>query len=93
MHIGGLSRCGRKRTYRFLLQALQHVIGNTPSFADYLARKRRGKQICKVRAAIVRKTIVAIFYILKNKEVYRDANMSLFARKLKEINRLSLQAA
>jgi hypothetical protein len=56
-------------------------------------RKRRAKQLCKVRAALVRKTIVAIYYILKNKEVYRFANMSLYDRKLAQINRLTPQVA
>jgi transposase len=91
--LGGLSKRGRKRAYRFLLQALHHVVGHTPPFTDYLARKRRGKHLCKVRAALVRKTIVAIYYILKNKEVYRFANMSLYERKLAQINRLTPQAA
>jgi transposase len=92
-YIGNLSKRGRKRTYRFLLQSLHHVVSYTPSLCEYLERKRQGKHVCKVRAAIVRKTIVAIYYILKNKEVYRYVNRPLFERKLKEIQRLSPQAA
>lgn len=91
--IGGLNKRGRKRTYRFLLQALSHIVGNTTPYAQFLERKRRGKAVCKVRAALVRKTIVAIYYILKNKEVYRFSNDALYCRKLKEINRLVSQAA
>jgi transposase len=91
--IGGLTKRGRKRAYRFLLQALVHIVSNTTPYAEFLERKRRGKAVCKVRGALVRKTIVAIYFILKNKEVYRFSNDALYARKLREIDRLSSQAA
>ena len=86
--VGGLSKRGRKQTYRLMLQALQHVVGHTPGFAEYLERKRTGKHVCKVRAALVRKTIVAIYYMLKNRELYRFSNDALYERKLREISSL-----
>jgi len=92
-HVGGLSKRGRKRAYRFLLQALSHVIKGNPEYASFLERKRRGKNICKVRAAIVRKTIVSLFYILKNEEVCRFATIPLYEKKLRAIETLEASLA
>lgn len=49
--------------------------------------------MCKLRSALVRKTIVSLFYILKNQEVYRFVNLSLYHRKLKEIDSLDASIA
>lgn len=92
-HVGSLSKRGRKRAYRLILQSLNHLIRGNAPYAAFLDRKRRGKNVCKVRAALVRKTIVSLFYILKNEEQSRFMNPLLFGRKLKEIERLGASRA
>jgi transposase len=91
--IGGLSKRGRKRAYRLILQALTHVVAGNSTYATYLERKRRGKNACKVRAAIVRKTIVSLFYILKNEEVCRFVSIPLYQKKLRQIDALDASRA
>jgi transposase len=91
--VGGLSKRGRKRAYRLILQALNHVIAGNHAFSAFAERKRRGKNACKVRAAIARKTIVSLFYILRNQEVCRFANIPLYERKLREIEALGASLA
>jgi transposase len=81
---GGLNRRGRRTSYRFILQGLEHIVRGNKSFASFKER-HVAKKANKVRAAIVRKTFVAMYYMLKNNEQYRYLDVAVYRRKQREI--------
>ncbi len=84
---GGLNRRGRRTSYRFILQGLEHIVRGNKSFASFKER-HSSKKANKVRAAIVRKTFVAMYYMLKNNEQYRYFESAIYKRKQREITRI-----
>jgi len=84
---GGLNKRGRRTSYRFILQGLEHIVNGNEGFQRFRAR-HASKRSNKVRAAIVRKTFVTMYYMLKNHDMYRFLNKSIYTRKLKEMNRI-----
>lgn len=84
---GPLAKRGRKTSYELLLQGIQHVINSAQKYRDFYAAKTIGKKAVKVRAAMVRKIIVVIFYMLKNKELYRFRDEVAYKRKIKAYER------
>lgn len=89
---GSLNRRGRRTSYRFILQGLEHIIEGNEGFVNFRER-HAGKKKNKVRAAIVRKTFVTMYYMLKNKEVYRFFDERIYKRKAREIARILEKAA
>lgn len=89
---GGLCKRGRRTSYRFILQGLEHIVAGNEGFRGFCDR-HSGKKANKVRAAIVRKTFVAMYYMLKNGEVYRSFNERIYRRKEKEIEKILANVA
>jgi transposase len=85
--IGKTNKRGRKLSVKILLQALTHIKNSNEYLEDFYNRKTKGKSKSKVRIAIVRKTIVAIFYMLKNNELYRFHKENLYKNKLFNLKR------
>jgi len=83
---GGLNKRGRRTSYRFILQGLEHIVNGNEGFMKFKER-HVSKRSNKVRAAIVRKTFVTMFYMLKNKEVYRYLNQPIYERKMREFRK------
>lgn len=89
---GGLNKRGRRTSYRFILQGLEHVIhGNT--FFSRFCQRHISTKANKVRAAIVRKTFVAMYYMLKNDEPYRFFDERIYHRKYRELERIIKKSA
>lgn len=86
--LGRIGKKGRKLSFEMILQGLHHVIKSNPDFQMFYDRKTKGKSKNKVRGAIVRKTIVAIFYILKKKELYKYCDKKNYEQKLKEFEKI-----
>ena len=84
---GGLNKRGRRTSYRHILQGLEHVVNGNDNFRRF-RDKHRSKRANKVRAAIVRKTFVAMYYMLKINERYRFVNETVHRRKSQELNRI-----
>lgn len=84
---GGLNRRGRRTSYRFILQGLEHIVNGNEGFQRFRER-HTSKRSNKVRAAIVRKTFVTMYYMLKNHDMYRFLNKSIYNRKIKEMNKI-----
>ncbi len=87
IHIGKINKKARKLSFKMILQGLQHTVNYNPRFAEFKERKLKGKSNGKVRCALVRKTIVGIFYMLKNKELWQYCNDQTYQKKLKEMER------
>lgn len=79
---GKISKRGRKLSFSLLLQGIPHYKRSNPQLAEFYDRKCNGKSKGKVRAAIVRKVIVSIYYMLKNNELYKYSNSELHAKKM-----------
>lgn len=84
---GGLNKRGRRTSYRFLLQGIEHVIHSNDLFSRFCQR-HVATRANKVRAAIVRKTFVAMYYMLKKNEPYRFFDESIYRRKHRELEKL-----
>jgi len=84
---GGLNKRGRRTSYRFILQGLEHIVNGNEGFQRFRAR-HASKRSNKIRAAIVRKTFVTMYYMLKNHDMYRYLNKSLYTRKIREMNKI-----
>jgi transposase len=89
---GSLNKRGRRASYRFILQGLEHIVKGNENFQRFKER-HKAKKGNKVRGAIVRKTFVTMFYMLKNKETYRFVKKSLYEKKLKEVEKILANAA
>lgn len=84
---GGLNKRGRRTSYRFILQGLEHIINGNEILKRFKLR-HSSKRSNKVRAALVRKTFVTMFYMLKNQEQYRFFNESIHKRKAIELSKI-----
>jgi transposase len=89
---GGLNKRGRRTSYRFILQGLEHIVNGNEGFKQFKDR-HASKKANKVRAAIVRKTFVAMYYMLKNDDPYRFMDRAIHQRKLREINKIMKNVA
>jgi transposase len=89
---GGLNKRGRRTSYRFILQGLEHIVRGNEAFTCFKNRHLQ-KRSNKVRAAIVRKTFVAMYYMLKNDSQYKYFNERIYKRKMKELDRILEKAA
>lgn len=87
VHNGKTDKKGRKLSYSLVLQGLTHLKNGNPNFSNFYKAKINGKSKGKVRSALVRKTFKTIYFILKNKEIYRFYDEKNYNKKLKEIER------
>lgn len=86
-HVGKINKKARKLTFNMILQGLLHTIRYNNNYSDFQVKKLKGKSNGKVRCALVRKTMVAIFYMLKNKEKWRHCPKEKYNEKLVMLNR------
>ncbi len=86
---GGLSRRGRRTSYRYILQGLEHIVNGNRDFQKFKERHALTRSN-KVRAAIVRKTFVSMYFMLKNKEPYRFLNESIYTRKIRDLKKYGI---
>lgn len=84
---GKIDKKGRKLSFSLLLQGLTHIKNGNPNFLDFYEKKINGKSKGKVRSAIVRKTFVTIYYMLKNNDEYKFKDEKTYDKKVKEIER------
>jgi len=89
---GGLNKRGRRTSYRFILQGLEHIVQGNKHLQSFKER-HKSKKGNKIRGALVRKTFVTMFYMLKNEEEYRFVKKSLHDKKLREIEKILAKAA
>lgn len=83
---GSLSKRGRRTSYRFILQGVEHIIHGNHNFESF-KKRHKSKRTNKVRSAIIRKTFVSLFYMLKNNEPYRFMDKAIYTRKMREFKK------
>lgn len=93
--MGNVNRASRTTTVTLLTQSLNHFIKSSDHMNEFYKRVKKGKSAGKARLAVVRKTIVAAYNMLKRKKQYYHVNDILYQKKLKEyhkiLNKLKLQ--
>ncbi len=89
--IGSIDKAGRKTAFGYLVEGLYNIYGGNPGFSKFYKEKTKCKSKCRVRAALVRKTLVTIYYMWKNREEYRFKHEAVTLRKLKEVERIKKQ--
>ena len=67
--IGRINRQARKLSMNLLIESMTHF-KSCEKFAKFYDKKKIGKSAGKVRIAMVRKVLVAIYYMLKKKEYF-----------------------
>ncbi len=70
VHIGKTKKRGRHGSYNMILQGLEHIKRQNTAYKEFYDKKIKGKTKGKVRGALVRKTLTAIFYMLKNETIW-----------------------
>jgi hypothetical protein len=87
IHIGGITKRGRKLSYELILQGIEHTIKYSLPLNKFFEEKIKGKRRVIVRAAIVRKVIESVYYILRYKTAYRFYNERNYKNKLKVLQK------
>ena len=87
VYIGKTKKDGRRLTIGLLLQSLYHVTKRDSLLRRFYIKKQKGKSRGKVRMAVVRKLLVAIYYMLKERKYYRYMNKENHQRKMREYER------
>ena len=64
-HIGRINKQSRKLTMTLLIESMNHF-RRCDKFGQFYEKKKNGKSAGKVRVAVVRKILVAIYNMLKN---------------------------
>ena len=82
--IKSVNKQSRKLSLHFLIQGFPHIKKNSQHYLSFYERKINGKSAGKVRIAICRKLITAIYYMLTRKEYYNCRNEDNHNRKLKQ---------
>jgi len=84
---GKTQKNGRKLSMILLLQSMNHFKRENPYIGRFYGRLKKGKGAGKARAAVIRKMLVAMFFMLREKEYYRYMNTILHERKMEEYRR------
>jgi len=84
---GSINKKGRKLSFSFVLQGLIHIIKTNPNFKEFQSKNIVGKNKCKVRSALIRKTFEMLFYMLKNKTEYKYIDNVLHKKKIMELEK------
>ena len=81
---GKTQKSGRKLSMELMLQSINHFKRENPYIRKTYFRLKKGKSAGKAKVAVVRRMLVAIFYMLRNREYYRYMDKDLHNRKMKE---------
>ncbi len=84
---GKTDKKGRKLSFSLILQGLTHIKNGNSNFIKFYEVKSNGKSKGKVRSALVRKTFKTIYFMLRNKELYKFYDEKNYNKKLKELEK------
>jgi len=86
-HLGGVSKQSRSMTCTILTQSVIHFKKAGPHFADFYQRIRAGKSSGKARMALIRKMLVAAYFMLKRRQQFSWTDPEVQLRKNSRIPR------
>jgi len=82
--ITSVSKVSRKLAQQTLIQCICHFKAGSKKIEEFYNRKIQGKPAGKVRMAVARKMMVAIFHMLKKNELYYYTDKKKHEQKVKE---------
>lgn len=91
--IGSINRYSRSLTCTLMTQSVEHFATAGENLIAFYARVKQGKKAGVSRMAMIRKTLVCAYYMLKRNQVFRWVDNDLYNKKLKEFNKLQEAAA
>lgn len=91
--IGRVNKHSRHITMSVLVESINHFRESSPRLNAFYERKAIGKSRGKVRVAIVRKVLVAIYHMLLKNEYFRDMDARNHESKMREYGKIIRKAA
>jgi transposase len=82
--VGHINRHSRHLSMCMLAESINHFRASNNHLNDFYTRKCKGKSVGKVRVAIIRKIIVAMFNMLSKKELYHFTDEANHKKKMEE---------
>lgn len=82
-HIKGIHHDSRNLALTMMTQCIDHFKRSSPHLMKFYEKKTKGKSKGKVRIAIIRKVMVAMYWMLKNKEYSYYRNIPNHKTKIK----------
>jgi len=96
VHVGHVNRQSRPLTCTLLTQSIIHLSQASDHFSEFYRRVKVGKSAGKSRIALIRKTLVSAYYLLKRRQKFHGSNDELYSKKLKnfqkEVEKIRLSA-
>ena len=96
VHVGPVNRQSRSTTCTLLTQSVMHLAAIEPHIAEFHRRVKVGKSAGKVKIAVIRKTLVSAYHMLKKNQKCYWINQTLYEKKLQafraDIARLTLES-
>jgi transposase len=80
-HVGPIGRQSRSMTCTFLTQSVVHLKHAGPHFTSFYDRVSVGKSAGKSRIALIRKTLVSAYFMLKRGKRFSWIDQDLYERK------------
>jgi transposase len=87
VHVGHVNRQSRPLTCSLLTQSIVHLSQASDHFCEFYRRVKVGKSAGKSRIALIRKTLVSAYYMLKRRQKFHGANDELYLKKLKDFRK------
>lgn len=91
--IGRVNKHSRRLSMSVLVECMNHFRESSPKLNAFYERKVLGKSRGKVRVAVVRKVLVAIYYMLSQNEYFHDMDGKNHDHKMKEYEKITRKAA
>ena len=85
-YLGRVTKQSRSMTCSILTQSVLHFKTAGPHFSAFYVRIRQGKSAGKSRIALIRKMLVAAYFMLKRHERFRWVNSDLYELKKTKAN-------
>lgn len=80
-HVGPIGRQSRSMTCTILTQSVVHLKHAGPHFTSFYERVHVGKSAGKSRIALIRKTLVSAYFMLKRGNLFSWVDQDLYERK------------
>jgi transposase len=90
--IGRINKQSRKLTMSLLIESMNHFRA-CEKFGNFYEKKRNGKSAGKVRVAVARKVMVAIYYMLKRNTEFYFEDKKCHCSKLTAYDKFLVKAA
>jgi transposase len=91
--IGSINRYSRSLTCTLMSQSVEHFATAGENLIAFYTRVKQGKRAGVYRMAMIRKTLVCAYYMLKRNQVFKWVDQDLYNHKLKEFKKLTKAAA